>query len=147
MSTLQICTFHLADLVCGVDVRHVQEVVRYQEMTRVPHAPPVVRGLINLRGQIVTALDMRTRFELPPRPPEQLPMNVVARTGDGTVSLLVDEIGDVLEVDAASVETPPLTMRGAARHLVRAVCKLPDCLLLIIEIDSLVNISPPSAAA
>ena len=76
----------------------MQEVIRHQAMTRVPLAPKLIGGLINLRGQIVTAIDLRLRLGLPERRPGQLPMNVVVRSEDGAVSLLVDEIGDVLEV-------------------------------------------------
>ena len=90
----QYCTFYADGHYFGLDVLKVQEVIRYQEMTRVPLAPPVVRGLINLRGQIVTAIDLRRRLELTDRPADQLPVNVVVQTDDGAVSLLVDEIGD-----------------------------------------------------
>src|SRR5262245_42614993 len=102
-------------------------------MTRVPLAPPVVRGLINLRGQIVTAIDLRRRLELPERPADQLPLNVVVQTDDGAVSLLVDEIGDVLEVPASLFESPPETVRGTARELIRGVYKVKDRLLMILD--------------
>src|SRR5258707_7171057 len=92
------CPFFGEGHYCGLDVLKVQEIIRYQEMTSVPLAPPVVRGLINLRGQIVTAIDLRRRLELRDRPNDELPVNVVVQTDDGAVSLLVDEIGDVLEV-------------------------------------------------
>ena len=85
-----------------------------------PLAPPVVRGLINLRGQIVTAIDLRRRLELRDRPADQLPVNVVVHTDDGAVSLLVDEIGDVLEVPENAFERPPETLQGTARELIRA---------------------------
>src|SRR3954454_49954 len=107
----QYCTFYLDGSYFGLDVLKVQEIIRYQEMTRVPLAPPVVRGLINLRGQIVTALDLRRRLELPDRPPEQFPVNVVVQTVEGAVSLLVDEIGDVLSVREQDFERPPETLR------------------------------------
>src|SRR5437763_10143678 len=94
----QFSTFFVADLFFGVDVLRVQEVLRFQPMTRVPQAPEVIEGLINLRGQIVTAIDMRRRLRLPPRGAEHAPMNMVVRTEGGAVSLLVDEIGDVLDV-------------------------------------------------
>ncbi|MFO0569032.1 MAG: chemotaxis protein CheW [Polyangiaceae bacterium] len=139
MFTRQLCTFYLGDLFFGVDVRRVQEVIRYQEMTRVPLAPPMMRGLINLRGQIVSAIDMRTRLGLPARDASELPMNVVVRSSDGAVSLLVDEIGDVLEVDESTVERPPETMTGAARELVRSVYKLPDRLLLVLDTEQVLN--------
>src|SRR2546423_9370899 len=110
----QYCTFYLDGSYFGLDVLKVQEIIRYQEMTRVPLAPPVVRGLINLRGQIVTALDLRRRLELTDRPPGQLPVNVVVQTDDGAVSLLVDEIGDVLEVPQALFQRPPETLQAVA---------------------------------
>src|SRR5215831_18399742 len=94
----QYCTFYVAGHYFGLDVLKVQEIIRYQEMTRVPLAPPVVRGLINLRGQIVTAIDLRRRLELKERPADQFPVNVVVQTEDGPFSLLVDEIGDVINV-------------------------------------------------
>lgn len=132
-NTKQYCTFFLDGLFFGVEVMQVQEVIRYQETTRVPLASTVVRGLINLRGQIVTALDLRRRLSLKEREKDRLPMNVVVRTEDGAVSLLVDEIGDVLEVKEDDFERPPETLKGVARDLVEGVYKLPDRLLLILD--------------
>ena len=86
----QFCTFHLDDHLFGVDVLDVQEVIRYQAMTYVPLAPAVVEGLVNLRGQIVTAVDLRRRLELPARPGDRRPMNVVVRTAGCPVSFLFD---------------------------------------------------------
>jgi purine-binding chemotaxis protein CheW len=139
--TQQFATFYLDDLFFGVEVKKVQEVIRFQEMTRVPLAPPVVQGLINLRGQIVTAVDLRRRLSLPPRGADQLPMNVVVRTPDGAVSLLVDEIGDVLEVSADAFEPPPETISGIARELILGVYKLKDALLLVLDTERSVQIT------
>src|SRR5579859_2600274 len=113
----QYCTFLLDGHYFGIDVLEVQEIIRFQQMTRVPLAPAVVRGLINLRGQIVTGIDLRRRLGLKERPAEQLPVNVVVKTEDGAVSLLVDEIGDVVEVSQKQFEPPPETLRGNAREL------------------------------
>ncbi|MFO1010996.1 MAG: chemotaxis protein CheW [Planctomycetota bacterium] len=129
----QYCTFHLGKLFLGVRVQDVQEVIRYQDLTRVPLAPPTVRGLINLRGQIVTAIDLRKRFGLADREPDALPMNVVVRTDDGPVSLLVDEIGDVLDVSSDLWEAPPETLSESARALVRGVYKLEGRLMLELD--------------
>src|SRR5712675_2915799 len=98
-NTSQFCTFYLDKLLFGVELQGVQEVIRFLDMTKVPLAPAVVSGLINLRGQIVTAVDLRRRLELAARPAGVLPMNVVVRSEDGAVSFLVDEIADVVEVD------------------------------------------------
>jgi purine-binding chemotaxis protein CheW len=137
----QFSTFFLADLFFGVDVLRVQEVLRFQQMTRVPLAPEVIEGLINLRGQIVTAIDMRRRLRLPPRSGDKMPMNMVVRTEDGAVSLLVDEIGDVLDVDAATYERPPENLDPAARDLIRAVYKLKDRLLLVLDTERTVDLA------
>src|SRR5258708_38188310 len=83
----QFSTFFVADLYFGVDVLRVQELLRFQQMTRVPKAPDVIEGLINLRGQIVTAIDMRRRLRLPPRTGDRAPMHMVVRPDDGGVSL------------------------------------------------------------
>ena len=142
----QYATFFVADLFFGVDVLRVQEVLRFQQMTRVPLAPDVIEGLINLRGQIVTAIDMRRRLGLPQRAGGQTPMNMVVRTADGAISLLVDEIGDVLDVDAAAYERPPENLEPAARDLIRGVYKLKDRLLLVLDAERTVDLSVARAA-
>lgn len=136
----QFCTFLLDGLFFGVEVHKVQEVIRYQEMTRVPLASHVIRGLINLRGQIVTAIDLRRRLELRERPQGVQPMNVVVRTDDGPTSLLVDSIGDVLEVSDDAFERPPETLRGIARELICGAYKLRNRLLLVLDVDRTVQL-------
>ena len=131
--TGQFATFYVADLFFAVDVLNVQEVLRFQQMTPVPQAPEVIEGLINLRGQIVTAIDMRRRLGLPPRDGDKAPMNIVVRTSDGAVSLLVDEIGDVLDMDAATYERPPENLDPAARQLILGIYKLKGQLLLVLD--------------
>jgi purine-binding chemotaxis protein CheW len=135
----QFSTFFVDRLFFGVEVEKVQEVLRHQEMTRVPLAPPVVRGLINLRGQIVTALDLRRRLELSEAPPDQLPMNVVIRSADGPISLLVDDIGDVVEAGADTFEHPPDTLKQSARAMIRGVHKLNDRLMHVLDTEKVVN--------
>jgi purine-binding chemotaxis protein CheW len=136
----QFSTFFVADLFFGVDVLNVQEVLRFQPMTPVPQAPGVIEGLINLRGQIVTAIDMRRRLGLPPRAGDKSPMNMVVRTADGAVSLLVDEIGDVLDMDAGTYERTPENLDPAARELIRGVYKLKGRLLLILDAERTVDL-------
>ena len=100
----QCCTFWVDGLYFGVAVSEVQEVLRYQELTAVPSGPEAVHGLINLRGQIVTALDLRCRLGLPARPEGVLPMNVIVRSRGEVVSLLVDDIGDVIDTVILAVD-------------------------------------------
>jgi len=143
----QLCTFFLNGHFFGVPVQQVQEVIRYQEMTGVPLVPQVIRGLINLRGQIVTAIDLRRRLGMTDRPADQFPMNVVVRTDDGALSLLVDEIGDVIEVEEKTFEQPPETLKGMEREMIRGVHKLPERLLLVLDTARAVNVADTGPAA
>lgn len=129
----QFCTFHLGKFFFGVEVAKVQEVVRSQPTTPVPLAPPEISGLMNLRGQIVTTIDLRRRLGLPQRPADQAPMNVLISTGDGAVSFQVDQIEDVLTVNSDSVEPPPATLQAGVRRFIRGVSKQKDRLLLILD--------------
>ena len=138
-TTTQLCTFFLDQLFFGIEVEKVQEVTRYQEMTRIPLAPPVVGGLINLRGQIVTAIELRRRLDLSDHSPDLLQLNVIVRSGEETASLLVDDIGDVLEVSEEDFETPPDTFTSQVRDLIRGAYKLKDRLLLFLDVDKVVD--------
>lgn len=136
----QFCTMRLGNHLFGVDVMRIQEVISYQSMTQVPLSHGVVRGLINLRGQIVTAIDLRRRLEMDDRAEGELPMNVVAQTPGGAVSLLVDSIGDVVEVDEEIFEPPPETLSGVAKQLVRGVYKFEGQLLLELDVDKAIAV-------
>lgn len=136
----RLCTFYLGDLFLGVPVTRVQEVIRYQERTRVPLVSRVVHGLINLRGEIVTTLDLRHRLELEPRENDESAINVVVRHEDGVISLLVDEIGDVFEAAEEDFEPLPPTLQGVYREFVRGIYKLDDSLLLVLDIDQLIDL-------
>jgi len=133
MNRRQLCTFFLQDLYFGVEVEKVQEVIRYQEMTRIPLAPEVIAGLINLRGQIVTAVDARRSLGLEPAPDGDLPMNIVIRSEDGVVSLLVDQIGDVLDVPIESYAPTPENMPREQKELIEGVYRLDDRLMLVLD--------------
>jgi len=141
-SSRQLCTFRIDSMLLGLDVENVQEVIRSHDVTRVSLAPPAVGGLLNLRGQIVTAVDLRTVFCLPNRQSERPPMNVVVRCDDDVVSLHVDEIGDVIEVDAQDFESPPATtLEVPSRALIEGTYKLQRDLLLVLNIRQAVNVS------
>ena len=137
----QYCTFLLDGHLFGVDVASVQEVLKQQDVTPVPLAAPEVAGLINLRGQIVTTLDLRTRLGLPGRPPGSDSVSVVVRAADGApVSLVVDRIGDVLHVDGAALESPPDTVPAEVRELVTGICKLENHLMLLLDTEKAIRV-------
>ena len=146
MSTsAQFCTFRVGSLFLGVPVTEVQEVLRHQPMTRVPMAPAAIRGLINLRGRIVPAIDLRCCLDLPPRSDDQRPMNVVLRLEDGACSLLVDEICDVVVVTPAAFEAPPENLTNDSRGLIRGVYKLDADLLLILDVEAALSLDVVAA--
>lgn len=133
------CTFYLDEYYFGIEVEQVQEIIRFQEITPVALAPEVVKGLINLRGQIVTAVDLRRLLELPDREEGVVPMNIVVRTPMGAFSLLADRIGDVLELADSSFESPPDNLSGMARELIQRAYKLDGTLLLTMAIEKVVS--------
>ena len=137
----QYCTFLLGDLFLGVPVTRVQEVIRDQERTRVPLVSNVVHGLINLRGEIVTTIDLRPRLALPPRPHDVVPVHVVVRHDDGVVSLLADEIGDVFDVTDEDFEALPPTVHGVARDFALGIYKVGERLLLILDVERLLDVA------
>ncbi len=137
----QLCTFEVGRLYVGVDVLSVQEVLRARELAPVPLAPRCVDGLLNLRGQIVTAIDLRARLDLPARPAGVDPIYIVVRSHDGVIALIADRIGDVIEVDSAEYEPPPDTLYGPARDLLPGVYKLSKKLLHTLDVERAVNVS------
>lgn len=132
-------TFFIENHLFGVEVENVQEVFTAQEITPVPLAPPIIAGLINLRGEIVTALDLRNRLGFPPRPAGMEAMSVVVRTAEGLVNLLVDQIGDVIEVLPTLFEPPPETVDPQMASALNGVYKLEDRLFLGLNIEEVVR--------
>ena len=141
----QLCTFRLGPLYLGIDVRDVREVVQHADVTMVPNADPAIEGLINLRGQIATAIDLCRRLEVEPADTGREPIHLVILSDGEPVTLLVDSIGDVIDVDSSAYEPPPATMTGIARDLILGAYKLQDELLLILDIQKAVELHPSDA--
>lgn len=136
MGDARLCTFKLNGYEFGVEVLKVQEVLKRLPTTRVPRAPAAVAGLVNLRGEIVAAIDLRRRFGYPDRAPNAPAMNVVVRTAEGVLSFVADAVGDVVDAAEADFEPPPDTVSGDARRLIRGAYKLKDRLLLALDADA-----------
>lgn len=138
--SVQFCTFYLGELRFGVDVRHVREVLREQRVTRVPLAHPMVSGLINLRGQIITAIDLRKRLQLDSCGSSPGRVNIIVRVDQNAVSFQVDAVAEVEEMRNGSFEALPETLKGIARLLVKGVYKLPKELLLILNPEKVLDL-------
>ena len=133
----QLSTFHVGSYLFGVEVALVQEVFRMTAFTPVPLSPPQVAGLINLRGEVLTAIDVRARLGLPPSGEDRPQVNVVVRVDDEPVSLLVDEIGGVVEVSQIPFESTPSTVESRVGSLLLGAYTMPEKLLLALDARAL----------
>ncbi|MDQ7065287.1 MAG: chemotaxis protein CheW [candidate division KSB1 bacterium] len=138
-STKPFATFYLQNEFFGIDVEWVQEILKYQEMTPVPLAPEYVCGLINLRGQIVMAMDLKARLHGKPNHINASSMNLIVKDGDEIISLLVDDIGDVLELDENDMHPVPLTMTSMNTEYFDGVYRLENQLLLILNVKNVLS--------
>lgn len=131
----QYCVFRLSGMGFAIEAGKVQEVLKAHEWTPVPLAHGGVRGVMNLRGQIVTVLDLRSRLALELVKEEKTLTHMILRFKNEIVSLLVDEIGDVVEIAADSFEEPPATLAPEIRPYILGAFKLKDQLLLDLNIE------------
>ena len=129
----RICTFTLGDCLFGIPVEHIREVLHGPPLTRVPPAPRVVLGLLNLRGEIVTAVDLGLFLGIPETSPARIA--VVVTSTLGTVGLFVDAVGEVLELSEDRFEPPPDTLWDPPRSLLAGIYALEDRLLLALDVD------------
>ncbi len=134
-SSGQFCTFYLNQLLFGIETQKIQEVVTYRELRPVPLAHPAVGGLMNLRGQVIVALELRRQLEFPERPSEIKPVCLVVRAAGGTVCLLADEVGNVVEVKEETFEPSPETLSPRLRSVIRGVHKLEHELMHVLDAD------------
>ncbi|MCP4402114.1 MAG: chemotaxis protein CheW [bacterium] len=138
---VQLATFFLGNELFGVNTLHVQEILTYQEITSVPLAPDYVRGLINLRGQIITVIDLRCRLGFEKGEDGHANMNLIVNSDEGLMSLLVDNIGNVLDIPVDRLLPPPGTIRGVAVHYIQEVCQLEDELLIVLDLQSILQLA------
>ncbi len=141
----QLCTFRLGPLYLGINVTEVREVLLQADVTSVPHADDVIEGLINLRGQIATCIDLRRRLGLEAREPDMVPIHVVTMNDGEPVTLLVDAVGDVVDVDPDTYEIPPTTMDPETRELILGAYKLESELLLVLDLTKVTYVEASGA--
>ncbi|MFV2072477.1 MAG: chemotaxis protein CheW [Thermoanaerobaculales bacterium] len=139
----QFCTFSVGDLQLGIEIERIHEVLYETAITPVPLAPPSVCGLINLRGQIIAAVDLRKRFGLAEEKTKAAHATLVLGDGDHLLSFVVDRVGDVVEVGSEDYEEPPNTLKGEARRLIRGAYKLQDSLLLVLDVEFALDLGTP----
>ncbi len=143
----QFVTFTIGSQLCGIPVLQVRDVLAPQEITPIPLAPPAVAGSLNLRGRIVTSVDLRVRLGLPTGGVGQDRMSIVVEHHGDLYSLIIDSIGEVLEPSSEKLERVPATLDASWSSYSTDIYRLDDGLLLVLDIDSVLDIGGAAAAA
>lgn len=137
---MMYCTFWLDREQFAVPMLEVQEVIQQQVLTPVPMAPPLLRGLMNLRGTLVVSIDMRRRLQLPPVVDESESIQVIVNGAGSLFGLMVDQMGDVVELDPATAQSPPGNSLAGSRQLIREVYPLEQGLLTVLDVERILEI-------
>lgn len=141
----EFLTFHLAGQAFGISVLQVNDVLNEREITRPPLSPASIAGVMNLRGRIVTIIDVRRCLNQPPRPTDMHGMNIVIEEGGELFSLLVDSVGDVMAIDPDALENVPPTLDANWRKIASGIYKLPQSLWVIIDFNKLIELTKLSS--
>ena len=142
----ELVTMTIAGQLLGIPVLSVHDVLGPQQMTQIPLAPEAIAGALNLRGRIVTAIDVRRRLGLPPRPEDDLGMSVVVERNHEPYSLLIDVVGDVISVPATSFENNPATLDPRWREISIGIYRLDGKLLVALDVEKLLDFKERVAA-
>jgi purine-binding chemotaxis protein CheW len=136
---LRWVTFRLDDEVYGINVMQVQEVLRMTEIAPVPGAPDYVLGIINLRGNVVTVLDTRTRFGLPPHETDDATRIVIIETDGHIVGILVDSVAEVVNLRASEIETAPNVGNNESSRYIQGVYSRQGDILILVDVNKLLS--------
>ena len=139
-SVVELATFYVGDALCGMNILNVQEINKLTQMTKVPQAPEYVLGILNLRGQIVTIIDLGKKLGLGETDTSADPRNIIVNSPGGYVGLLVKKISDVVEADMTKKERAPANMQGIQGEFFTGVYKTPTSLIGILDIDKVLSI-------
>lgn len=143
---LQLVSFRVAEEEFGLEILRVQEIIRIQQLTRVPASPDFIEGVINLRGRVIPVISLRRRFGLPQQPADKQTRIVVVEVNGSVLGFMVDAVSEVLRLPASTVEPPPRLGR-VEREYVRGVGKLDNRLLILLDIDRLMSDTEGAACA
>jgi purine-binding chemotaxis protein CheW len=135
----QYATFYVGHMLLGVDIGVVQEINRHAGFTRVPHAPEYVRGVINLRGEVATIIDLRTILGLPKSESQSDSRNLIVHYRGESIGLVVDRISDILTISDDDVSPPPTNVGGVDGRLMKGVCTLDTAIVILLDIDQVLS--------
>ena len=136
---IEMATFYIGDALCGMDILRVQEINKLLEMTKVPQAPDYVRGILNLRGQIVTVIDLGKKLGLSMTDMGTHTRNIIVNSNNEYIGLLVDQIGDVERTDRDKIEPPPANIGGLQGKYFEGVFKKDKSLIGILNVEEVLK--------
>jgi purine-binding chemotaxis protein CheW len=139
-NTIELATFYVGNALCGMDILKIQEINKIMQMTKVPQAPDYVLGILNLRGQIITIIDLGKKLGLGETDLSQDPRNIIVNSSGGHVGLLVRQISDVVEADMNKKERSPANMGGIQGEFFTGVFKTEKNLIGILNVDKVLSI-------
>jgi purine-binding chemotaxis protein CheW len=139
-ATAELAIFHVGDMTCALKSIEVQEIIKGQEITKVHHAPAYVKGVINLRGQIVTIISMRKKFNFSQPDNIEAAQIVIVKMGDENVGLLVDSVDDILIAKVSDIEKPPSNLRGLKGSFFNGIYKKNDALVAVLNIEEILKL-------
>lgn len=136
----QLVSFKVCNEEFGIDILQVQEIIRMLPITIMPAAPHFVKGVIDLRGEVIPIIDMRKRFRLPPIPYDNETRIIVVHTHEFTVGFIVDAVCEVIRISESAIEKPPAVVDGDSANYIKGVSKLEKGLLILLDLNSLINV-------
>lgn len=131
----QLVVFQLGAELYGVEISRVHEIIRLQAVARIPHSPPFVEGVINLRGKVISVINLRRRFGLPAADDTRDGRIVVVDINDQVIGMVVDGVSEVLRVNTATIEPPSPAVSGIDSEYLQGIVKLPERLVILLDLD------------
>ena len=138
-SAVDLATFYVGDALCGIDILNVQEINKHMEITKVPQSPDYVMGILNLRGQIVTIIDIGKKLGLSPTKLSNESRNIIVKSKEEYIGLVVDSIADVVRADSEKVESAPANIGGVQGKFFEGVFKTEDSLIGILNVEEVLK--------
>lgn len=138
-NTVELATFYIGDALCGMDILNIQEINKHMDITNVPQAPQYVKGILNLRGQIVTVIDLGSKLGLTSTRINGKTRNIIVASKDEHIGLLVEKLGDVVETSLDQVEPAPANIGGVQGKFFKGVFKTENSLIGILDVEEVLK--------
>jgi purine-binding chemotaxis protein CheW len=136
---LQLVSFTLNEEEFGIDILMVQEIIRMLQITKVPNSPDFVDGVVNIRGRIIPVVDLRCKLGMPRKEHDKETRIVVVEVSGKTIGFIVDAVTEVLRIPSSTIEVPPELIAGVNSEFIKAVGKLEDRLLILIDLEKILS--------